>query len=327
MTSPLTLAVVSGKGGVGKSVLSVNLAETFAAAGRRTALVDADFGQSACPVLLNEAPPVTALDVAVGHAEPADALWATASGLTLFQAVRTPGEADAHEPALYDALDIGLDALRSDHDVVLIDAPAGTGPAVRWALDRAGAGLLVLVGEPTAVADAYGLAKLVWARDPRLPAWGGRQLRRYRARGRARGSPVRGGHPAVPRRRPGLPRLGPVRRRRPAVGAAPAAGRARARRHPPRLRRPRRRRRPRPGGLGRRPRRPLAPPMPALVSRLSAAAALAALSLQLLAGAGLEHAVVTAAGVGGAGALALTAVGAAVRHARRHARPEPDPDP
>ena len=169
MTSPLTLAVVSGKGGVGKSVLSVNLAETFAAAGRRTALVDADFGQSACPVLLNEAPPVTALDVAVGRAEPSSALWTTEAGLTLFQAVRTPGEADGHEAALYDALDIGLDALCSDHDVVLIDAPAGAGPAVRWALDRAGAGLLVLVGEPTAVADAYGLAKLVWSADPGFP--------------------------------------------------------------------------------------------------------------------------------------------------------------
>lgn len=67
--------------------------------------------------------------------------------------------------------------------------------------------------------------------------------------------------------------------------------------------------------------------MPAFAVRLSAAAALAALFLHLLAGAGLEHAVVTAAGVGGAGALALTAVGAAVRRARRHARTEPDPAP
>lgn len=169
MTSPLTLAVVSGKGGVGKSVVSANLAETFAASGRRVALVDADFGQSACPVLLNESPPATALDVATGRADPSDALHTTESGITLFQGVRTPGEADGHEAELYDALDIGLDALCGDHDVVLIDAPAGTGPAVRWALDRAGAGLLVLVGEPTAVADAYGLAKLVWSAEPGFP--------------------------------------------------------------------------------------------------------------------------------------------------------------
>ena len=47
MTSSFTLAVVSGKGGVGKSVLAVNLAEALAAAGHRTALVDADLGQSA----------------------------------------------------------------------------------------------------------------------------------------------------------------------------------------------------------------------------------------------------------------------------------------
>ena len=56
----LTIAVVSGKGGVGKSVLAVNLAESLVASGYRTALIDADFGQSACPVLLNEAPENTA---------------------------------------------------------------------------------------------------------------------------------------------------------------------------------------------------------------------------------------------------------------------------
>ena len=64
--------------------------------------------------------------------------------------------------------------------------------------------------------------------------------------------------------------------------------------------------------------------MPALVFQLSAVAALTALTLQLLSGAGPEHAVVVAAGLGGAAALTLTAVGAAVRRARRHARPDPD---
>ena len=62
--------------------------------------------------------------------------------------------------------------------------------------------------------------------------------------------------------------------------------------------------------------------MTALVFRLSTVAALTALFLQLLSGAGLEHAVAVAAGLGGAAALTLTAVGTAVRHAQRHARPE-----
>ena len=49
------IAVTSGKGGVGKSVVAVNLAEALAAAGFAVALVDADLGQGACAVLTNEA--------------------------------------------------------------------------------------------------------------------------------------------------------------------------------------------------------------------------------------------------------------------------------
>ncbi len=166
---PLTLAVVSGKGGVGKSVVAVNLAEALASTGRRTALVDADVGQGACPVLLNEVPAATAADVAARRAPTLDALHETASGVTLLQAARTPSEAAGQEAALFDALDAGFEQLTATHDAVVIDAPAGAGLAVRWALDRAGAGLLVLVGEPTAVTDAYGLAKLVWGADPHFP--------------------------------------------------------------------------------------------------------------------------------------------------------------
>ncbi len=163
------LALTSGKGGVGKSVVATNLAETLAAEGQRVALIDADLGQSACPVLLNEAPAATVLDVVHGACRPEDALYETTAGVTLVQAVAEPGAAEGHEAALYAALDDLLDRLRRTHTYLLIDAPAGTDGPVRWALDRADLGVLVLVGEPTAVADAYRLAKLVWQKDPRYP--------------------------------------------------------------------------------------------------------------------------------------------------------------
>ncbi|NNF57019.1 MAG: P-loop NTPase [Rhodothermaceae bacterium] len=167
MTSfPLTLAVVSGKGGVGKSVLAVNLAEALVTAGLRVALLDADLGQSACPVLLNESPAVTLADVARGRAELAETFHPTAGGVTLIQGARTPEEVEA---PVFSTLDAVLPLLQASHEVVLIDAPAGAEGPVRWALDRADAGLLVLVGEPTAVADAYALTKLIWAARPSFP--------------------------------------------------------------------------------------------------------------------------------------------------------------
>lgn len=163
------IAVTSGKGGVGKSIVAVNLAETLAAEGHAVALVDADAGQGACAVLLNEAPPASVTDLIRHMARTAQVLHRTRQGLTLVQAAAEPGEADGRERMLYASLDELLAHLRQTHAFIVIDTPAGTDGAVRWALDRADLGVLVVVGEPTAVADAYRLAKLVWQADPRFP--------------------------------------------------------------------------------------------------------------------------------------------------------------
>lgn len=169
-----TLAIASGKGGVGKSVIAVNLAETLARRGHAVALLDADVGQGACAVLLNEDPPHTVADLVRLEAEPGDVAHETDGGVTLIQSAREPDcFVTAQQTAvLHLSLDEVLRTIRTTHDFVLIDAPAGTNGTVRWALDRADMGALVLVGEPTAIADAYRLAKLVWSVDATYPLGG-----------------------------------------------------------------------------------------------------------------------------------------------------------
>lgn len=165
----ITLAIISGKGGVGKSLTAVNLAEMLCAQGRSVALLDVDFGQSASPVLLNESPAASVLDLVRHTAREADVLHRTVSGFTLVQGATEPGTADHHLPRLYETLDALVQRLRLTHEFILIDAPAGVDGPVRWALDRADGGLLVLVGEPTAISNAYHLAKLVWQSDATYP--------------------------------------------------------------------------------------------------------------------------------------------------------------
>ncbi len=162
-----TIAIVSGKGGVGKSVVAANLAETLAWAGHAVALLDADAGQGAQSILFNEGPAAGLLDWAEGRAAHADCFHETLSGVTLAQAALSPVE--GAPAALFAALDETLAALRERHRFVLIDAPAGVDSLVRWALDRADFGLVVVVGEPTAIADAYRLAKTVWSLDESYP--------------------------------------------------------------------------------------------------------------------------------------------------------------
>lgn len=164
------IAFASGKGGVGKSLITANLAEVLARRDHRVALVDADVGQSALPVLLNEAPSSTVLDAVEDSVSLRKVPHETNVGVSLVQAAKRPTDrTEGRTPDVFAALDELLEFLRARHDYVLIDAPAGTGEAVRWAMDRADVGALVVVGEPTAVSDAYRLTKLLWKSDPDYP--------------------------------------------------------------------------------------------------------------------------------------------------------------
>ncbi len=164
----LVLAVVSGKGGTGKSTIAVNLAETLSADGHAVALIDVDLCQNSCATLLNEEPPASVVAYARGAVSLDRVFHTTDAGLTLVCG-GTSTRPEGIPETLYEALDDALGQAARTHDVVLIDAPAGLDGTVRWALDRADAGVLVLVGEPTAITGAYTLAKTVWQAVPDYP--------------------------------------------------------------------------------------------------------------------------------------------------------------
>ncbi len=77
------ITTASGKGGVGKSIVSVNLAETLTKSGHRVAIIDADLGMSNCATLLNESIPGSARDVAEGTLSVMDIIHQTQSGLKI----------------------------------------------------------------------------------------------------------------------------------------------------------------------------------------------------------------------------------------------------
>ncbi|MGB3541744.1 MinD/ParA family ATP-binding protein, partial [Rubrivirga sp.] len=95
------------------------------------------------------------------------AFHATACGATLVTAGTAPD--GVLEGDVRATLDEAVQIASHLHDVVVIDAPSGMGAEVRWALDRADAALLVLVGEPTSVRGAYTLVKTVWQQEPSYP--------------------------------------------------------------------------------------------------------------------------------------------------------------
>ncbi|MDG5766730.1 P-loop NTPase [Balneolales bacterium ANBcel1] len=165
---PFIIATVSGKGGVGKSMASVNIAGTLIDMGYTVALLDADIGMSNCATLLNEPTDATVMHWVQGKCGLED-LPHVCDGLTLVTGSDEPGVHDQDPELLMEAIDQVLLAMAEDHDIIIIDTPAGSGELSLWALDRAQLGMVLLVDEPTAISDVYRFCKYILNIDPTYP--------------------------------------------------------------------------------------------------------------------------------------------------------------
>jgi flagellar biosynthesis protein FlhG len=153
------LAIVSGKGGVGKTSLAVNLAIGLAAAGRRVLLVDADIGLANVDLLLGQRPRGDLGHVLTGRMALADIVQEGPAGIAWI-----PGASQM--PALArigqkrrDAVLEDLSDLETQHDLLVLDAPAGIGRGVLGLTRLADELVVVTTPEPTSLVDAYALLK------------------------------------------------------------------------------------------------------------------------------------------------------------------------
>ncbi|MDI6402544.1 P-loop NTPase [Balneolaceae bacterium ANBcel3] len=165
---PFIMATVSGKGGVGKSMASINIADMLRQMGHRVAVLDADLGLSNCAALLNEQVDATVAQWVNGQCGLED-LPLNSKGLTLVTGSDDPAHSALNMELMLDAMDQVLIALAGEHDFIIIDTPAGSGELSLWALDRAQLGMILLVDEPTAISDVYRFCKYILGIDPTYP--------------------------------------------------------------------------------------------------------------------------------------------------------------
>lgn len=161
-----TIAVTSGKGGVGKTNLATNLALHLARSGRRTAVLDADLGLANIHVLLGVTPPGRLDQVVTGERDMRDILYTGPYGLIV-----APGGSDLPDIAALgvagmDRVAAGLAELDRSADLVLIDTGAGLSPGVMMFLQAADEVIVVTTPEPTALADAYATMKVLARNKP-----------------------------------------------------------------------------------------------------------------------------------------------------------------
>ena len=164
MKSPVMLCVTSGKGGVGKTSLTVNLAFALCSRGLRVLIVDGDLGLANIDVLLALNVKQTIRDVLERGGDPMDAVIMVEQTLGVLPASSGVPEMVALGPDDQEQLGDILRSIADHFDYVLLDTAAGIGTSVLWFNSFAAHNIVVVTPDPTSITDAYALIKVL-ARD------------------------------------------------------------------------------------------------------------------------------------------------------------------
>jgi len=153
------IAITSGKGGVGRTSISVNLALALASAGKRVVLLDADFGQANVHVQLGLTPKLTIVDVVKGNCELKDMLHPGPLGVRIVPASSGFNEKVEFDSALYAGLIQSFSDIDNSLDILIIDTAAGVGESVVSMVRAAQEVLIILTEDPSSISDAFALIK------------------------------------------------------------------------------------------------------------------------------------------------------------------------
>jgi flagellar biosynthesis protein FlhG len=161
------LAVTSGKGGVGKTFVSANLAAALARCGERVLVLDADLGLANLDVVLNLFPKITLHDVFTGKAQLEDAILPAPGGFSVLLAGSGLVEYSRLTPEVRDKLLEVIETVAPRFDRILLDTGAGISDVVLYAVSLADEVLVVATPEPTSLTDAYATIKVLAAQQQR----------------------------------------------------------------------------------------------------------------------------------------------------------------
>lgn len=163
--SARVITITSGKGGVGKTNVAVNLAIALGELGQRVIILDADFGLANIDVLLGIVPKYTLVDVIRNKKNILEILTDGPKNVKFISGGSGVEELVKLEKAQLQHFVDNIGLLDKTADVILIDTGAGLSDTVMSFVMAADEILLVTTPEPTSITDAYALIKMISNRD------------------------------------------------------------------------------------------------------------------------------------------------------------------
>jgi flagellar biosynthesis protein FlhG len=162
------IAVTSGKGGVGKSSVTANLAVALAARGYRVGVIDCDFGLSNLHVMFGANPKFTLSDVIAGRVGVLSAFEQTRGGVYLLAGPAGAAELADLTYASLQTAKAGFSEMSQAFDYLLLDTAAGVHDGVLSLLMASDEAVLVTTPDPAAILDAYVTARALLDRRPQM---------------------------------------------------------------------------------------------------------------------------------------------------------------
>jgi flagellar biosynthesis protein FlhG len=154
-------AITSGKGGVGKTNVSANLATALALRRKRVLAIDADVGLANLDLLFGVTPVYTMADFFSGRAALDEIITTTPHGVLLLPGASGVQKLTALSAGQKIALTSAVDDLTKEVDIVILDTCSGISDAVTYFAAAAHEIIVVLTPDPASLTDAYALIKVL----------------------------------------------------------------------------------------------------------------------------------------------------------------------
>ncbi len=155
------ITIASGKGGVGKTSLTVNLAIALSKKGKKVMILDADLGMANVDILMGIAPQYTLFDVLQGKKPLREIVIEGAEGIKLVPGCSGIFEATNIGRSQREDLIQELENYAREMDFILIDTGAGISQVVLGFIVSADDVIIVVTPEPTSITDGYGIIKIL----------------------------------------------------------------------------------------------------------------------------------------------------------------------